>query len=930
MSQRVSSFFDRLSPGYRVFRRWPAGLTALLVILALYWFTGARLAAADGRPLGDKIPLYDHWQLQSSCVVTADGSQISTEGYSTTGWHTTTVPSTVLAALVADKTYSDPYFGTNLRSLPGGDHPAGRNFSRLPMPKDSPYRCSWWYRTEFELPASFDGQYVWIDFGGINYRANIWLNGKKVASDSQVAGAYRTYELDITSFLNRKGRNVLAVETFAQTEKDLGINWVDWNPAPPDKDMGLWRGVFLRASGPVAVRHPSISTHLPKAGSLAEADVTIQAELKNTSPYEVKGMLEGTLGEISFRQPVTLKASELRPVDITPGQFPALKIQNPKLWWPYAMGAQNLYPLTLRFIEGGKTDDIATARVGVREITSELDANGHLLFRVNGEKILIRGGGWSPDMLLREDPKKLATEFEYVRDLNLNTIRLEGKMETEDFFNLADEQGILVMAGWCCCDHWEEWKDWKPGDLEIAADSVKSQTLRMRSHPSLLVWLNGSDNPPPRDVERAYLAALKFSEWPNPVLSSASQQSTKVTGPSGVKMTGPYDYVPPDYWLLDTTKYGGAFGFNTETGPGPSVPPLSCLRKFLPEANIKPDDPVWNFHAGLEGFQNLDHFDGAMNAIYGKPADFATYEIKAQTMAYDAERAMFEAYSRNKYISTGVIQWMLNNAWPSLIWHLYDYYLQPAGAYFGTKKACEPIHVQYSYDDRSVVVVNSRYESTGGLKLSARLYDSSLKELFSRDSNVSVDADGIERAFTIPVDAFVISSPIYFLKLELRNETGDIVSSNFYWLSAKKNEYEWKKTDYKYTPVSSYEDLTALNSLPSAQVSATVGTLDCGANTCVAVTLKNTSAHLAFRLRSSLRDEATHQEIRPVLWSDNYIDLMPGETRRIVATIDASTGASGKWEVAVAGWNVAENVTPVEAKLRTMAVAARQSREGGK
>jgi exo-1,4-beta-D-glucosaminidase len=881
----------------------------------LPWFFSPPVAFVENASHAEaKLPLHDGWTLQSSCAGNAGGDQISRAGFSTSGWHSTSVPATVVAALVADKTYPDPYFGTNLPSLPGGDYPRGKNFSLLPMPKDSPFRCSWWYRTEFPVPREYAGRYVWIHFGGINYRANIWLNGQKIAGDRDVAGAYRTYEFEISKDLDWKGANALAVETFAQTENDLGINWVDWNPAPPDKDMGLWREVFLRASGPVTVRYPFVRTHFPQEDSLEEADLSVGAELRNASKAAVSGTLEGSIDELRFQQAYTLKPGETREVGLTPQECSTLRIRNPKLWWPYAMGGQNLHSLALKFVVGNETSDAQTVRVGFREIRAELDANGHRLFRVNGEKILIRGAGWTPDMLLRLDPRRLDTDFQYVRDLNLNTIRLEGKMETEEFFNLADEQGILVMAGWCCCDHWEEWKKWKPGDLNVATDSVRSQSLRMRSHPSLLVWLNGSDNPPPPNVEKSYLLALEETGWPNPVLSSASQAPSSLTGPSGVKMTGPYDYVPPDYWLADTTKFGGAFGFNTETGPGPAVPPWTCLKKFLPEQNIRPDDPVWNYHAGLEGFQNLRHFDGAMDAIYGKPLNFHEYEIKAQAMAYDAERAMFEAYSRNKYTSTGLIQWMLNNGWPSLIWHLYDYYLEPAGAYFGAKKGSEPLHVQYSYDDRTVVVVNNQYEKYAGLELSAKLYDVNLKELFSRQAVLGVEADGVERAFVIPEEAFAKSSPIYFLGLELRDIHAAVISSNFYWLSSKRNVYQWSKTDYKYTPVSSYEDLKALNELPKATVGA-AATIQAGQETArVIVKLKNLSDHLAFRVRAALRPAGSEDEIRPVIWSDNYIDILPGEAREITARIDPTSVDLKHLEVAVDGWTVGEEIVPVGAE----------------
>ncbi|MGD0543422.1 MAG: sugar-binding domain-containing protein [Candidatus Acidiferrales bacterium] len=873
----------------------------------------------------DKIFLHEGWKLQSSCLFLAQGEQISTAGYKTNGWHSATVPTTVVAALVADKTYPDPYYGKNLRDIPGTTYPIGKNFSLLSMPKDSPFHCSWWYRTEFTLPAAYNGRHVWLHFGGINNHANIWLNGHLIAGGKDIAGAYRTYEFDITTLLFSGGPNALAVETIAQTEKDLGINWVDWNPAPPDKDMGLWRSVYVESSGAVAIRHPMVATHFADA-SLNEAGLTVEAELKNASEATVSGRLDGLIEDVKFGQTVTLKAGETQTVRFTPDQFSQLRIRDPKVWWPYQMGAQNLHDLTFRFTVGEDLSDQQSLRFGIREITSELNAQGARQFYVNGKKILIRGGGWSPDMLLRQEHARLETDFRYVRDMNLNAIRLEGKMETDDFYDLADERGVLIMAGWCCCDHWEEWKRWQPGDLGIATASLRSQILRMRSHPSMLVWLNGSDGPPPADVETAYINVLKETDWPNPYISSASQKLTSVTGKSGVKMTGPYDYVPPDYWLTDTSKYGGAYGFNTETGPGPAIPLVSCLRKFIPPDHMWPPDSFWDYHAGSEGFKNLNHFEGAMKSIYGAPSGLDDYETKAQAMAYDGERAMFEAYSRNKYTSTGIIQWMLNNAWPSTIWHLYDYYQQPAGGYFGTKKACEPLHVLYSYDDNSVVVVNSLYEKFSGLTVVAHVYDNSLHETFSREVKADVDADGIAKVLTLPAKAFSPGSPLYFVKLALQANNGKTVSTNFYWLSPKKNVYEWGKTDYKFTPVSSYEDLTALQNLPKTKLEAggtSVSTVD-GPE--VHLTLKNPGEHLAFQVRFGVRKKGQDMEILPVFWEDNYIELMPGESREINAKYLPTTDISEPLEMTVAGWNIETITIPLQSSATPSAQGAGSGR----
>ena len=878
-----------------------AGVPLALFLALVLLPTGSR---ADSKIQQSKrLALHDGWMLQSSCKLSGGGAQISTAGFHTDGWHSTTVPSTVLAALVADKTYPDPYFGMNLRSIPGTNYPIGKNFSEMPLPKDSPFRCSWWYRTEFRAPADFEGLRVSLNFEGINNRANIWLNGRQIARTSDVAGAFRAYEFDVTHSLARGAANVLAVEVFAQSDRDLGINWNDWNPAPPDKDMGLWRSVYLRASDPVEIRHPEVITHFP-SGTVSEADLTVVAEARNMAAEQITADIEANLEGRAIRQNVVLAPGETRTVRFTPDRFPELRIRNPELWWPYQMGKPALHDLVFNVWIRGAVTEVALDRYGIREITSEVDAQGHRLFRVNGKRILIRGGGWASDMLLRDSPERLKTQFSYVRDLNLNSIRLEGPAVPEEFYDLADEQGVLVLAGWTCCDYWMDWHKWRPGDAAIAQPSLRSEILRTRSHPSMLAWLNGSDETPPAAVERTYIAILKDLDWPNPYLSSASEKSGVITGPTGVKMLGPYDYTPPDYWLADTKKFGGAFGFATEISPGPAIPPESSLQKFLAPADIVPGSPAWNYHAGGERFTTLLHFNEAIESIYGPITSLDDYERKAQAMAYDSERAMFEAYSRNKYTSTGVIQWMLNNAWPSLIWHLWDYYLQPAGGYFGAKKACEPIHVMYSYDDRSVEVANSTYAETGTLRVTARVYDVGLHPSYTARSSLNVDADGVAKAFTLPAEAFLSVSPINFLQLTLDNASGETVSTNFYWLSAKKNVYDWANTD-AYTAISSYEDFTKLQSLPSA------GKIDVGATVeqasegpLVRVRLHNSSDRLAFQVHLGIRRKNEDAEILPVLWQDNYISLLPGESREISAQFLSTDALHGDAELEVTGWNV--------------------------
>jgi exo-1,4-beta-D-glucosaminidase len=367
-------------------------------------------------------------------------------------------------------------------------------------------------------------------------------------------------------------------------------------------------------------------------------------------------------------------------------------------------------------------------------------------------------------------------------------------------------------------------------------------------------------------------------------------------------MSGPYDYVSPSYWYVDT-RHGGAFGYNTETSPGPAIPNVASLKKFIPADQLWPaDTPSWALHNGGGDFKKLVVFDEAMRQSYGAPSSVEDYSRLSQTMTYDGERAMYEAYSRNKYTSTGVVQWMLNNAWPSMIWHLYDYYLDADGGYFGTKKACEPLHVQYSYDDHSIVVVNSTYAAALGLKASARVYDLKLKPLFSADKDVDSAADSSTRVINIPDSVFQQGS-MYFVDLTLKNASGAVVSRNFYWIPGTLTTFDWPKSDYTHTPALKYADLQALRSLPQASVQATMYERVGRDGKTVELTLHNPSTALAFQIKAAVRTDSGGL-IAPVFWSDNYIELMPGESRQLTALLPANEPPH--FEVVVSGWNFAE------------------------
>jgi exo-1,4-beta-D-glucosaminidase len=869
-----------------------------ILLVAFTVSAGASSASAGPAAETQKPLILDGiWRVQSSCVDKSAPEAISTAGFSDSAWHKAEVPGTVVGALVADGTLPDPNYGTNLRKYPGMNF-TGRLFANADVPADSPFHCSHWFRTEFTVPSRTLARY--LHFLGINYRANIWLNGTRIADKNEVAGTFRFYEFRVDKLLKKGEKNALAVEVSAPEKTDIGLSWADWNPTPPDKGMGIWREVFLSSSGKVALRAPFVSSRVDPSNTSAE--LTLSAELRNATDQPVKAVLQAEIESIKVSQPVELNAGETRVVTFAPDKFPRLKLAKPRLWWPYQMGDPNLYNARFRVGTGKEISDTASVTFGIRQVASEFTAEGNILFKVNGKRVLIRGAAWAPDILLRWSGKKLDQDLAYVKHMGLNTIRLEGKLDREEFFDKTDRLGILVMPGWMCCDAWERWKTWTDETRKIAAASQTDQITRLRNHPSVFVWFNASDGPPPAPIETMYLDILKKLEWPNPAVSSAAADATTVSGKSGVKMTGPYEYVPPMYWLVDTTA-GGAYGYNTETSPGPAIPTRASLERFIPKEHLWPIDEYWTAHAGGGRFTNLNVFNEGLERRYGTPASLDDYLRKAQAMCYDGQRAMYEAYSRNKYTSTGVIQWMLNNSWPSLIWHLYDYYMVPAGGYFGTRKAMEPLHVQYDYDRHAVSVVNSRYDEVKGLKVSARVLNIDSKEVVSKDAVVDLPADGAVKAFDLPKPDNL--STTYFLKLQLHDGAGKLVSDNFYWLSTKPDTMDWdKKKGTAYTPQKDFGDLSGLNSLPPVKLETSMTTRMEAQRSTVRVRVRNTSAGIAFMVHPRLTQGNDGFDIVPVFWDDNYFSLLPGEEKTVEATYDTTSAGGHPPTLKIDGYNI--------------------------
>ena len=447
----------------------------------------------------DQLILKNNWAIQSSAKVKAGGKELSKPGWKPENWYPTSVPSTILATLVDNKVFPDPYYGTNIENLPG----YFKNAVKKEMPENSPFRVAWWYRTTFKLPLSFKGKHVWLKFHNINYKANIWLNGNLVADSGKIQGAYRLFNLDISKYAVPGADNCLALEIYPPKWGDLTITWVDWNPTPPDMATGIWYDVKVESTGSAAIENPYVITKL-NLPATDVAKLTVSAEVKNMEAKPVKGVLRGKIENIEFSQEVTLEANQTKKVTFTPENYKPLTIKSPRLWWPYTVGPQNLYDLNLTFETGGKVSDSKKTRFGIREISSWMnvfDKNKRTkVFQVNGKNIVIRGGGYVQDLMLRPSNERVDADLAYAKHMNLNALRMEAPRGSDYLFEKCDEEGILLMVGWCCCSIWEEWKLWTPHTADVAELSWRDQIVHLRNHPSVFTWLYGSDRFPRKEL----------------------------------------------------------------------------------------------------------------------------------------------------------------------------------------------------------------------------------------------------------------------------------------------------------------------------------------------------------------------------------------------------------------------------------------------
>ncbi|MER6529725.1 sugar-binding domain-containing protein [Streptomyces sp. NPDC001508] len=853
---------------------------------------------------GTDTPLAGY-AIQSTAKVADSPAAVSSPGYHAAGWYPAGPRSTVLAALLAAGVYADPFFSTNQQKIPTAD-----------------FRVPWWYRTDFTVTDT--SRRTYLDFSGVISAADVYVNGRRVAAAKDVTGAYTRHELDLTALV-RTGTNTVAFRVLPNDPtRQLTMGWLDWLQPPPDANMGIVRDVRLRRGGPVALRDAHVLTRLD-VPSLATADLTVEAQARNDSDTPVTAEVTGSVAGITLRRTVPLAAHETTTVAFTPADVPGLRLISPRVWWPAGLGGQPLYDLDLTVSVSGTASDTAHETFGIRDVRAPLNADGARAYRINGRRLLIKGGGWSPDEFLRWDRTYAEDRLKYALDLGLNTIRLEGHIEPDEFFDLADRHGVLTLPGWECCDKWEGQVNgselgerWTAADHPVAKASMAAEAARLRNHPSVLSFLIGSDFAPDATIERNYLDALAAADWPTPVVPAASDKSSPRLGRSGMKMTGPYDWVPPAYWYAK--REGGATGFNSETSAGPDIPTLDTLRRMLTPAEL---DTLWKdpgarqYHRSPSAtFGTLGIHNAALAGRYGAPRNLADYVRKAQLVQYENVRAQFEAYGRAatdaSKPATGLVYWMFNSGWTSLHWQLTDRCLDQGGAYFGAKKANEPLHVQYSYDDRSVVVVNNRRSTAGPLTARATLFTTDGTPRYDRTvSGVRVPGGGAHSSvLTLPASVNRLT-PTYLARLILSDATGREVSRNVYWLSTRPDTLDWARTDWYHTPTTSHADLTGLGRMARVPVAATAATVSANGTSTTTVTLRNEGRG---RTPSLLTDvhlvDAADVPVLPVRWSDNQVTLWPGETATLTAVYRTADLRGSAPRVRVSGWNTPARTVP--------------------
>jgi exo-1,4-beta-D-glucosaminidase len=925
------------------------------------------------------------WQVQSSAPTTSwttgagaasDGGQISAPGFSTAGWLPVKADDagavgTELEALLQNGVCpDDPSLEPVNQST---DDPASVFYSNnmqlcfgAPMTSvgadtDPLFDVPWWFRTDFTSGLR-SGQDAKLVINGVVGQADVWLNGTEVATEATVEGDYTNYTFDVTGLL-RHGTNSLAFELFPNNPTAMfTLDDVDWNQIPPDNNTGIQFPVELHVADALGISNSYVTQ--ADAPDLRSASLTVHADVTNNTATAQTGLVTAQITPpgggraISVSRSVRLAGGASRTVTFRPDNFPQLVIRHPQLWWPYQMGGQPLYTMSALVSAGGSSDVAEPVTFGIRSVTtyltapSALEPSGARVFEINGVPFDYRAGGWSENLFLHYSATDLADQITLIKSMGLNGIRTEGKEMPQDFYNQMDRAGILLDAGFQCCDKWQpsgSGRGVTSQEFHVMYQSSLTIGEQLRDHPSVINF-SWSDNPPINEQEVASLDGFNQAGFQEPIISSAEYNSSGILGPSGEK-EGPYDWVPPDYWYDSThssnngndddstlTNVGGSFGFDSEQGSGDTVPTMDSIDRFMSPADRaalwqQPDSHQYHTnyestsgeHSGYS-FGTLDNLDTAIKNRYGAWSSLPQFVQDGQVQNYEDTRSQFEAYIdhwNNTTPSTGTVYWQLNKGWPTLLWDLYNYDYDQAGSYFGAKKANEELHVLYAYDTGQVTIDNLSGVRQAGLTVQSKVYSLSGQVLDNQTArDLSLAPQAVRNGVITPSVPATTTPPTpaktYFVELVLR-QGNTVVDRNVYWLSTQQDVIDWNSTEgnpqaNNGEPLSQYADLTGLQTLSSEPVqvaAATKRTSGGDLTTTVTITNPSSNSAVAFFLRADVRKGTVNSgdnQVLPITWSDNDITLWPGESQTLTATYHASSLGTAMPVVSVYGWNVPNQV----------------------
>jgi exo-1,4-beta-D-glucosaminidase len=903
------------------------------------------------------------WAVQSSAVATQSGAQISTPGFNTSTWLPVTndeagAPGTEIEALAqngrcpgdtalqpVNQSTNSPnsvFFSANMQSCYGFMNTIGADTV-------AQFSVPWWWRTDF-TPNLQSGQVATLIVNGVVGSANVWVNGHQVATSSTVTGTYTRFSFNITG-LTVPGTNSLAIEVNPNNPQTMfTLDDVDWNQIPPDNNTGIQFPVQLAVDGALSDGNAHVVES--NAADLSSSALTVKTDITNNTATAQAGMVTATITPpnngtpITVTQNVTVPAGTTQTVTFAPSAFPGLTITSPQVWWPYQMGAQPLYTLATSISQNGTMLNSTSETFGIRTVTSYLtgsntaEPSGARAFKINGVPVVIRGGGFSPNIFLHYSAADIARQVALMKDMGVNTIRLEGHIMPPDFFEQMDQAGMLVNAGFQCCDAWELQGSGltTAADYQVMQNSALAIGQNLRNHPSAFSF-QWSDQPPLAMQETVTLNSFAQADFQDPVISSAEYNSSPQLGVSGEK-EGPYDWVPPNYWY-DTTHFdtrdstqtnaGGSWGYDSEQSAGDTVPTLDSLNRFMSASdlsNLWQNSTFNQYHLNYEPtcgtnytFGTMCKFDAALDARYGTPTSLAQYVERAQALDYENTRAQFEAFidhSTNTPLpSTGTIYWQMNKGWPSLLWNLYGSDGDQAGSFFGAQEANRALHALYALDNGTVTLDNLSNVAQSGLSVESRVYNLAGTVLDDQTAgNVTLASQQVRNNVLTPKVPAGSPVQVYFVELLLK-QNGTLVDRNVYWLSTQQDVVNWKKTLGKPVgAISAYANLQALGTLPQSSVTASASTATQagpdGADRATTITITNTSAStVAFLLRADVRrgtaagqELAGDNELQSSAWQGNDVTLFPGESQTLTVTWNSADLQGATAVVSVSGWNV--------------------------